>query len=89
MVLWTIYIITPDGEFYPIEIDNEKTFEELKRMVSKEIGLPYEYLILAGREEYNFHYNPKKIKEIDGLSDQESLYAIVQYSAEVHGLLNK
>ena len=68
--------ITPDEEFYPIEIDNEKTFEELKRMVSKEIGLPYEYLILAGREEYNFHYNPKKIKEIDGLSDQESLYAI-------------
>ena len=60
MVLQTIYISTPDGELYQVEIDNEKTFEELRRMVSKEIGVPYEDLRLTRIEEYNFHYNSKK-----------------------------
>ena len=77
MVLWTIFICTFDNEIYTIEIDNEKTFEEFRIMVSKEIGLPYEDLLLVGKDEYDNRYNSKKLKEIDGLYDNATLYAVL------------
>ena len=79
MVLWTIFIITyEDNEIYTIEIDNEKTFKEFRIMVSKEIGLPYEDLLLVGKDEYDNRYNSKKLKEIDGLYDNATLSAVMQ-----------
>ena len=77
MVLWTFFIFSyDDNESYTIEIDNEKSFEEFRRMVSKEIGLPYEALLVAEKE-YDYHYNSKKLKEIDGLYDNAMLYAVI------------
>ena len=77
MVLWTIFIFTCGGESYTIEIDNEKTFKEFRIMVSKEIGLPYEDLLLVGKYDYHNHYNSKKLKEIDGLYDNAIFYAVI------------
>ena len=78
MVLWTIYLQSLEGEIYSIEIDNEKTLEELRRMAAQEIGIRYEDLELVGNLEYNFHYNSKKLKEIDGINDQVILFAVMK-----------
>ena len=77
MVLWTIYIIKPDdNDIKEFNIDNEKTFEEFHKIVSKECNICYKDLILCGQLEYDCKYNSKKLKEIIGIGDKCTLYAI-------------
>ena len=90
MVLWTIYIQL-DCDIFEIEIDNEKTFGELRKIVSQKADVPYNDLELAGVENYGAKYKCIKLKEINGLYDQMTLFAIFQvagggswYNKEIH-----
>ena len=77
MVLWTIYVQpTEENDIKEIEIDNEKTFGEFRRIVSSQVNINSNDLILAGKYEYDYNYNNKKLKDIEGLWDQCSLYAV-------------
>ena len=93
MVLWTIYIQSyQDLLDIEIEIDNEKTFGELKKIVSEKMNIPYNDLLLVGKEEYGAKYNRIKLKEINGLCDQMTFIAAYQagggggswYNKEIH-----
>ena len=90
MVLWTIYI-QYDQDLLDIEIDNEKTFGELRKIVSEKINIPYNDLLLVGNEEYGAKYNCIKLKEINGLCDQMTFFVVCQvngggswYNKEIH-----
>ena len=76
MVLWTIYVQGTDGDVKEIEIDNCQTFRELRKQVSLLVGINFNDLLLVGKYEYNYDFNSKILKEIDGLSDECSLYVV-------------
>ena len=78
MVLWTIYVVTYIEELYEFKIDSEKTFGELKRIICEKLNISFNDLILSGKLEYNSKYNSRKLKEIDGLYDQMTLYGVCQ-----------
>ena len=78
MVLWTIYVQNINGELYDFEIDNEKTFGELKRIISEKIDIDYNDLTLVGQIEYDSSYNSSKLKEINGISDFATFYAVLK-----------
>ena len=90
MVLWTIFILSNE-DLIDIEIDNEKTFGELRKIVSQKLNLTCNDFILAGGEEYGAKYNFIKLKEISGIDDQATLYLVFQingggswYNKEIH-----
>ena len=79
MVLWTIYVLpTEEADIKEIKIDNEKTFGEFRRMVSSQVGINSNDLVLTAQQEYDAQYNSKKMKDIPGIWDQCTLYAVYQ-----------
>jgi hypothetical protein len=79
MVKWTIFVLpTEEPNIIEVEIDNEKTFSEFRRIVSQKINVNSNDLIFTGSQEYNYTFNSKKLKDIDGIYDQITLYAVYQ-----------
>jgi len=79
MVLWTIYVLpTEEANVKEISIDNEKTFGEFRRIVSSQLGINVNDLLLTAQQEYNAQYNYRKMKDIPGIWDQCTLYAVYQ-----------
>lgn len=79
MVLWTIFVHNYEtNDIEIIEIDNGETFSALRKKVSNALNVPFNDVLITGREEYNGSFNSKKISEISGLSDNCSLYAVYQ-----------
>ena len=78
MVLWTIYVCGfKANDIYVIEIDNSETFSALRTKVSKLMNVPFNDVMITGKEEYDGRFNSKKLSEISGISDDCSLYAMV------------
>ena len=76
MSSWTLYILFPeDSNLLSVKIDPNKTFGEFRKKVANLLDLDYKELLLTGREDYN---DNKKINEIDGIDDGDTLYAVYQ-----------
>ena len=71
MILWTIYVLpTEEADIKEITINSEKTFGEFRRIVSSQIGINSDDLILTGQQEYDAaKYNSQKISTISGIYD--------------------
>jgi hypothetical protein len=77
--MWSIFVSPMDeNKLYEIYIDENKTFGEFRKMVANKINKDSIHTLITGRYEYNGDYNSKIIREIDGLSDGCSLYAVHQ-----------
>ena len=73
----TLYIQHDYGKKspFPVKIEPNKTFGELRKKVADILDIDHENLLLCAKEEYNDTFNNKKIKEIDGIDDNLTLYA--------------
>jgi len=77
MVLWQIFVHNYEtNDIEVIEIDNNETFSTLRTKVSNAMNVPFNDLLITGREEYNGSFNSKKLSEIPGISDGCGLYAV-------------
>ena len=75
--LWTIFVDLLDKhEVIDIKIYNNQTFLELKNEVSKYLKWNVNDVELVGPFIYGYYYNSKQIKDIDGLSNEITLYAV-------------
>jgi hypothetical protein len=70
MAPWTIYVLpTEEADIKEITIYSEKTFGELRRIVSSQIGINSDDLILTGQQEYDAKFNSQKLSTISGIYD--------------------
>ena len=78
--LLTIFILALDhSETFDIKIYNNQTLFELKNKVSPKLGInANELVLLDGKNEYDYKYNSKEIKDIDGLEDCVTLYSVLK-----------
>ena len=60
---------TEEADIKEITIDSEKTFGEFRRIVSSQIGINSDDLILTGQQEYDAKYNSQKLSTISGIYD--------------------
>ena len=75
--IWTIYVHKYDqNEIINIEINKNKTFGELRKIVCKKFDCSIDNTILVGRIEYGSHYYSKKLKDIDDFFDGYTFYLI-------------
>ena len=79
MAIWTIYIQAFDAcDIYEVEMDCNKTFGELRKKVSDILNMKSADLLLIREIEYDNKFNSIKIKEVDGIHDQVTLFAAYQ-----------
>ena len=77
--IWTIYVHKYDEKaIIEIKINKNKTFYDLKKIVCEKLHEQdlFNFILLVGQMEYKSKYYSKKIKDIDGLSDGCTLFAV-------------
>lgn len=79
--IWKIYIQKYDdlNEIIEVEINKNKTFYYFKKIVCEKLDMQdsFNWIVLTGSKEYDSKYYSKKIKDIDALSDECTLYALL------------
>ena len=76
MDFWSIYIFSFNKDFLEIKIEPNKTLEELRKKVADSLKIDKNILILCGKEDYDYKFNQKKLKEINGIYDGVTLHAV-------------
>ena len=77
--IWTMFVVeTIHQDLIEIKINKNKTFYDFKKIVCEKLDCGIHELILVNTIEYGSEYDSKKIKDIDGLCDLCSFYAVLK-----------
>lgn len=90
MVMMTIFVQDYANQTIvePIEIDSEETFGTFRQKAANALGKNAVDLLLVAGSEYNGSYNSKKIREIGGITDEMTFYAVFQVGGGNNPKLN-